>query len=100
MQWRQIHKPTQISKSYYLRCISKMRTPIERFYPELWDTDTARQRLKEFPFYNETYEDAIKVSNTVVHLVFICCIIVRYYMLFPTTSKSSRPKSVSQMRVK
>ena len=77
---------SQISKSNYRRCLSKMRTPIECFYPELWDTDTARERLKEFPLYNEPYEDAIKVSNIlVVHLVFICCIIVRYYMLFPNT---------------
>ena len=54
---------TQIAKQTYRRCLSKLNTPIERFFPELWDNER-RQWVSSFPFQHEPYEDALKVIRT------------------------------------
>ena len=53
--------------------MDKMNTPIERFYPSLWDSGHAlitgnpilpSEQLEALPFYFEPYEDATNVVRT------------------------------------
>ena len=48
---------SQIAKPNCRRCLSKLTTLIERFYPELW-IHKSRVSLIKFPFFHEPYEDA------------------------------------------
>ena len=51
---------SQIANSNCLRCLSKLTTSIERFYPGLW-IHKSRVSLIKYPFFHEHYEDALKV---------------------------------------
>ena len=56
----------QIQKQSYRRRMDKMNIPIERFYPQLWDSEHPLDTehpivLEALPFYSEPYEDAMNV---------------------------------------
>ena len=42
--------------------LCSLKTPIERFYPELWEI-TARCQLASYPFFDEPFEDAMRVNR-------------------------------------
>ena len=52
----------QLSKRTYRRLLSKMRTPIERFYPEIWDP-SKHELLESLPLYHEPYSNALNVKR-------------------------------------
>ena len=63
---------SQQTKSSYPRFLNKMQTPIERFYPRLWDSQHALntgnpvkslQQLESLPFYKKTYENVLRVDR-------------------------------------
>ena len=52
---------SQLSKSVR-RCLTQIHSPVERFVPSIWQTKIALE-LNKYPFFNEPYEDALKVSR-------------------------------------
>ena len=57
----------QIAKSTHRSSLSNLKTPIERFYPDLWD-DNDREYLYKFPFMNEPFENATSVVRNPKYL--------------------------------
>ena len=47
--------------------MSSSKTPIERFYPDLWDI-TTRGEFPSYPFFKEPFEDAIRVKRVPIHM--------------------------------
>ena len=47
--------------------LSSSKTPIERFYPDLWDI-TTRGELSSYPFFNEPFEDALRIKRVPSHM--------------------------------
>ena len=63
-----IETKSQISKPIDHRIsLSDLKTPIERFYPELWD-DGSREDLYKFPFMTQPYENAMSVLRSPTHI--------------------------------
>ena len=62
----------QRGKSTYRRNMQVMNTPIERFYPDLWQTQHAqannpilsKQYLESLPYYQEPYANALSIIRT------------------------------------
>ena len=62
-----VETKSQVSKPIKNRIsLSDLKTPIERFYPELWD-DGCRKDLYKFPFMNQPYENAMSVLRSPTH---------------------------------
>ena len=53
----------QLAKINHRRMLSSSKTPIERFYPDLWDI-TTRGELSSYPFFNEPFEDALRIIKS------------------------------------
>ena len=57
----------QLAKINHRRMLSSSKTPIERFYPDLWDI-TTRGELSSYPFFNEPFEDALRIKRVPSHM--------------------------------
>ena len=79
----------QIQKQSYRRRMDKMNTPIERFYPQLWDSEHHLETehpivLEALPFYSEPYEDAMNVLRIPEYQKFPPAILEPTQQLHPT----------------
>ena len=61
---------TQFAKRNHIS-LSKLKTPIERFYAELWN-EGSREYLINLPFMNDPFENAISVNKNPPHLFAKC----------------------------
>ena len=62
MRLKQIRKQIHKLNSNKRSSLPNLKTPIERFNPDLWDDDD-REYLYKLPFMNEPFENAMSVAN-------------------------------------
>ena len=84
----------QIQKPSHHRRLDEMNTPIECFYPQLWDSEHALvnenpivplEQLESLPFYYEPYEDAMNVHRISEYQKVPPAILEPTQQLHPTT---------------